>query len=51
MKFKLKLLVVIFATLFVLEISKAQDTNPSQRLTPTEIDAVAPSGAGAGTSG
>ena len=51
MKVKLKLLVVIFATLFVLEVNKAQDSNPGQRLTPPEIDAVAPTGAGAGTSG
>jgi uncharacterized RmlC-like cupin family protein len=51
MKFKLKLLVVISVTLLVYEVSKAQDTHPGQRLTPPEIDAVAPTGAGAGTSG
>ena len=51
MKFKLKLLVVIFATLLVYELSKAQDTNPGQRLTSPETDAVAPTGAGAGTFG
>ena len=51
MTFKLKLLGVVFATLLVHEVSKAQDTHPGQRLTPPEIDAVAPTGAGAGTSG
>jgi uncharacterized RmlC-like cupin family protein len=51
MKSKLKLLGAIFATLLAYEVSKAQDTNSGQRLTPPEIDAVAPTGAGAGTSG
>ena len=51
MTFKLELLGVVFSTLLVNEVSKAQDTHPGQRLTPPEIDAVAPTGAGAGTSG
>jgi quercetin dioxygenase-like cupin family protein len=51
MKFKLKLLVVIFAPLLLFDVTRAQNTNPGQRLTPPEIDALAPTGAGAGTSG
>jgi quercetin dioxygenase-like cupin family protein len=51
MQFKLPMLVVFFSTLLVFEVSKAQNTNPGQRLTPSEINAVAPTGAGAGTSG
>ena len=42
---------VILAMLFVFRFSEAQETNPGQRLTPSEIDAVASIGAGAGTSG
>lgn len=51
MKFRLEFVVVIFAPLLLFDLSRAQDTNPGQRLTPAEIDAVAPTGAGAGTSG
>jgi quercetin dioxygenase-like cupin family protein len=42
---------VMLAMLFVFRFSEAQETNPGQRLTPSEIDAVASIGAGAGTSG
>src|SRR6058998_603145 len=51
MKFKLRLLAVILAMLVVWQTSKGQETNLSQRLTPREIDALTPTGAGAGTSG
>lgn len=51
MRTKLKVLAVVVVILVVFAIGKAQETNPGQRLTPTEIDAVSPSGAGAGTSG
>jgi uncharacterized RmlC-like cupin family protein len=51
MKSKSGLLIVILATLLVYEVTKAKDADPGQRLTPSEIDAVAPTGAGAGTSG
>jgi uncharacterized RmlC-like cupin family protein len=42
---------VLLAMLFVFEIGKAQEANTGQRLTPSEIDAVASISAGAGTSG
>jgi len=50
MKVKFKLLVFIIGPLLVFEV-KAQETNPGQRLTPSEIDAVASVRPGAGTSG
>jgi uncharacterized RmlC-like cupin family protein len=51
MKFKLKVFVITLAPLFMFDVSRAQDSNPGKRLTPAEIDAVAPTGAGTGTSG
>ena len=51
MKFTLKLLVLILAPLLSYDASRAQEINPGKRLTPPEIDAVAPTVAGAGTSG
>ena len=51
MKLKLKTIAVLFVLLFVLQIGIAQQTGPEQRLTPSEIASLKPSGAGAGTSG
>jgi quercetin dioxygenase-like cupin family protein len=51
MRFKKQLLALAFAMLLVLQIGTAQQTNPEERRTPQEIDALKPTGAGAGTSG
>ena len=51
MRFKFQLFALAFAMLLVLRIGRAQQSNPNQRLTPQEIDALTPTGAGAGTSG
>jgi quercetin dioxygenase-like cupin family protein len=51
MKFTLKSVAAVLATLIVLKIGSAQETAPGQRLTPQEIDALTPTGAGVGTSG
>jgi len=51
MKTRLRVLTVVGVMLLVIAIGKAQEMNPGQRLTPTEIEAVTPSGAGAVTSG
>ncbi len=42
---------IAFATAFLCAAGGAQDTGSRQRLIPGEIDALAPTGAGAGTSG
>src|SRR5262245_8993385 len=51
MRFKIQLLSLPFAMLLVLQIGAAQETNPDQRRTPKQIDALTPTEAGAGTSG
>lgn len=51
MKRKLKVVAVVVVMFIVFGSGRAQETNPGQRLTPTEINAVTPTGAGAGTSG
>src|SRR5262245_17311771 len=51
MRFRIQLLAVASSMLLVLQIGTAQQTNPEERRTPQEIDALKPSGAGAGTSG
>jgi len=51
MRFKIQLLSLACAMLLVLQMGAAQETNPDQRRTPREIDALTPTGAGAGTSG
>jgi hypothetical protein len=50
MKFNVLLPALIFAAL-VVSTAKGQSSNTGQRMTPTEIDAVASIGAGPGTSG
>src|SRR5262245_55779714 len=51
MKFKLALGPVIVVMLGVFQISHGQETASSKRLSPAEIEALPPAGAGAGTSG
>src|SRR5215813_4093661 len=51
MKFKLILGTVIVAMLGVFQIGRGQETASSKRLSPAEIEALPPTGAGAGTSG
>ena len=51
MKFRLKTVAMVSSLFFVLQIGKAQQSSPDRRLTPSEIVALKPSGAGAGTSG
>lgn len=51
MKFKLQAFTVLLVSMFVLPLGKVQQTPPDKRLTPSEIDSLIPSGAGAGTSG
>ena len=51
MKFRLKLLAPILATLLVFTITKGQNTNTGVRLTPQEIGAITATGAGPGISG
>jgi len=48
---RLKLSVIVFVSALSLDVGGAQNTNPNQRLTPSEIDSISPTGAGAGTSG
>ncbi len=48
---RLKFVAIIFAPLLVLVIGRAQDLNPGKRLTPSEINSVSATDAGAGTSG
>ena len=48
---KLRSVVIVLTPLFFLAVGIAQESKSSQRLTPSEIQAVAPTGAGAGTSG
>jgi hypothetical protein len=42
---------VVFVPVFLLVAAGAQNSNPGQRLTPSDIDSILPSGTGAGTSG
>jgi len=51
MRVKIQLFALAFVMLLVLQIGIAQHTNPEQRRTLQEIDALTPTGAGAGTSG
>src|SRR5438128_11657712 len=46
-----KLSAIVFVPLLLLAVGGAQTPNPGQRLTPSEIDSISPTGAGAGTSG
>ncbi len=46
-----KLAAIVFVPLLLLAVGGAQTPNPGQRLTPSEIDSISPTGAGAGTSG
>jgi len=48
---RLKLLAIGFVPLLLLAVGGAQNTNPGQRLTPSEIDSLPSIAAGAGTSG
>jgi quercetin dioxygenase-like cupin family protein len=48
---RLKLSAIVIVPLLLLVIGRAQNTNPGQRLTPSEIDSISPTDAGAGTSG
>ena len=51
MKFKMKFPMTTLAIVCLFAIAGAQNTSPGQRLTPAEINALTPAGAGAGTSG
>jgi len=51
MKFKLALGTVAVVMLGVFQISHGQETAFSKRLSPADIEAITPTGAGAGTSG
>ena len=51
MAYKTTMLIVAFATLSWLAAGGAQETATHQRLTATEIEALTPTGSGAGTSG
>ncbi|HSU88342.1 MAG TPA: cupin domain-containing protein [Terriglobia bacterium] len=42
---------IIFAAVLLLAVGRAQNTGPGQRLTPSEIDSISSTDAGAGTSG
>jgi quercetin dioxygenase-like cupin family protein len=46
-----KLSAIVFVPILLLAVGGAQTPNPGQRLTPSEIDSISPTGAGAGTSG
>src|SRR5437773_9199225 len=48
---RLKLSAIVFVPVLLLAVGGAQNANPNQRLTPSEIDSISPTGAGAGTSG
>jgi hypothetical protein len=48
---RLKLLAIAFLPVLLLVAGGAQNINTGQRLTPSEINSLAPAGAGAGTSG
>jgi quercetin dioxygenase-like cupin family protein len=48
---RLKLSAIVFVPVLLLAVGGAQNTNPGQRLTPSEIDSISTTGAGAGTSG
>ncbi|MEO8073352.1 MAG: cupin domain-containing protein [Acidobacteriota bacterium] len=51
MKYFKKLLMTVFALFFLLAFGNAQNNSSGLRLTPQEIEAIAPNEAGAGTSG
>ena len=46
-----KLSAIVCVPLLLLAVGGAQNPNPGQRLTPSEIDSISPTAAGAGTSG
>ena len=46
-----KVSAIVFVPLLLLAVGGAQTPNPGRRLTPSEIDSISPTGAGAGTSG
>jgi hypothetical protein len=48
---RLKLSAIVLVPVLLLTVGGAQNTNPNQRLTPSEIDSISATGAGAGTSG
>jgi quercetin dioxygenase-like cupin family protein len=48
---RLRLMAIILATLLFLAVGRAQDSNPGKRLTPSEINSLSATDAGAGTSG
>ena len=48
---RLRFVTIILAPLLILAVGRAQDTKPDKRLTPSEINSLSPTGAGAGTSG
>jgi uncharacterized RmlC-like cupin family protein len=50
-KSNLKFLAIFLGPLLLVAVGAAQDSKPGQRLTPTEINALASTGASAGTSG
>jgi quercetin dioxygenase-like cupin family protein len=51
LRFNVKLFALVLVMLLVLQTGRAQQSSPNQRLTPQEITALSPTGAGAGTSG
>lgn len=51
MKSSLRLLAIVAGLLLLLAVGTAQESKSGQRLTPTEINALASTGASAGTSG
>jgi len=51
MKIKLTTTLITLTLLVVFDLGRAQEKNPSRRLTPQEIDAVSATSGGAGTSG
>lgn len=48
---RFKLSTTVFVAGLLLAVGGAQNNSPNQRLTPSEIDSISPTGAGAGTSG
>jgi uncharacterized RmlC-like cupin family protein len=48
---RLRFVAIVFGPLLLLAVGAAQDSKPGQRLTPAEINALASTGASAGTSG
>jgi uncharacterized RmlC-like cupin family protein len=48
---RLRLVAIILAPLLLLALGRAQDTSPAKRLTPSDINSLSATDAGAGTSG